>query len=299
MSQYLSGEEFVKLNPGKKFYKLTHEKEIHTVIFDSDNGQTMKNRMEYTDGLVVDKVPFNPSSKPGGLYFTDLENLPLWTCNKHWIREVTILPDAQVYVEETRLKADKLLLSPRIPIEDFEAWEDREYCLKAVKKHPYVLNFINESKQFLELCFTAVKRHYRALKFVANIYKTPEIISMAIKSNIKAFAFVPYEKQTYEMCLQAVKTYKFAILHVKYEYKTPELCLEAVKFYPFAIKYIRKQTLDLCLEALKQNFQVFEYIKDEFKTAELLKQIKINGYYKFDQNYIEKYLNEKIEFTLS
>ncbi len=278
---HLSGEEFIKLNPRKKFYKLTYEKEIHTVIFDSpNNGQKMKNCIAYTDGLVVDTVPFNPSPKPGGLYFTDLENLPLWTCNKHWIREVTILPDAQVYVEETRLKADKLFLGPRIPIEDFEFWSDREYCLKAVKKHPNVLKHIKESKQFIELCFTAVKRHYCALKYIAEIYKTPEIITMAIKSNIEAFKFVPNEKktyemclqavntnsamiryvpfnkQTYEMCLQAVKTYKFAIVYVKDEYKTPELCLEAIKFYPLAIKYIRKQNLELCLEALKQNLKV-------------------------------------------
>lgn len=65
---HLSGEDFVKLNPGKKFYKLTYEKEIHTVIFDSpNNGQKMKNCIAYTDGLVVDTVPFNPSPKLGGI----------------------------------------------------------------------------------------------------------------------------------------------------------------------------------------------------------------------------------------
>ncbi len=282
---YISGEEFVRLNSGKKFYKLTNEKEIHKVIFDSPDDETKRLTIQitYTDGLVVDIIPFD-ITRPGGLYFTDLENLPLWTCNKCWIREVTILPDAQVFVLSNRIKANKLFLGSRIPIEEFEPWSDRDYCVKAVKKNPLVLKFIKGSNQFLELCFDAVRRSPHALKYVQDEYLTPEIISMAINSKGETIKYVPIKLQTYEICLQAVKTCSNAILSIGDKYRTPELCLEAIKLNPSALKFIREQqTPELCLEAVSRDINVLQYVRPG---------IKIPGLDKFSENSIEKYVNK-------
>lgn len=101
-----SGEKFNKLYKDISFVKLTNSNECH-------------NGFRFKDGLNIDTVDFNPieECRPGGIYFCFREDYERWTkygCSQmFYIREVSIPDDAQVYCEENKFKADKIILGPR------------------------------------------------------------------------------------------------------------------------------------------------------------------------------------------
>jgi hypothetical protein len=172
MSRVLSGRDFNELYPNTKFYKLTNQLETH-------------NGFKYTDGLNNDTILFNPygSCSPGGLYFTEYDKIPLWInyANQSmcYIREVIIPYDARIYIEENKIKTNKFYLSPRKLIEEFEGWDNHEYCLSAVKLNGFALEYVKEQTE--EICLAAVNKNGRALQYI--------------------------KEQTDEICLQAVKQY--------------------------------------------------------------------------------------------
>jgi YHS domain-containing protein len=102
----LTGLQFNKICGDMKFVKLTNETEKH-------------NRLQFSDGLIVDILPFSPKGacSPGGIYFCDSQNIARWRkygdCVMHYIRPVVILDDAKIYIEEGKFKADKIFLGPR------------------------------------------------------------------------------------------------------------------------------------------------------------------------------------------
>ncbi len=94
----MSGDEFNSAFPDTKFYKLTNKNEVH-------------NEFRFKTGLNVDVLSFSPSGKcsAGGLYFTELQHIPLWLDYRPeicCIRDVIIPEDARVYIEEKKFKAD-------------------------------------------------------------------------------------------------------------------------------------------------------------------------------------------------
>ena len=92
----------------EKFWRCTNEAENH-------------NGLQYADGLIVDPLPWNPSGScsPGGIYFADDAHILEFLLSHSWVREVTIPPDARVYAEDRKFKADKVVLGPRVAIQDF------------------------------------------------------------------------------------------------------------------------------------------------------------------------------------
>ena len=87
-----------------KYYKILNKEEKH-------------NNFQYKTGLNVDTVPFNPSGKcqPGGLYFSEVKDIPNYFNYGPYIREVVLPDDAKVYKEPcgTKLKADRIILKKR------------------------------------------------------------------------------------------------------------------------------------------------------------------------------------------
>jgi hypothetical protein len=128
LKQVLTGKKLNELFPKTRFIKLTNIVENH-------------NGFRFKTGLNIDDKKFNPNKEcgPGGIYFTDIDNLPYWTCYGHrytemkYCRVVTLLPRSKVYIEDRKLKADRLILSERIEISDLPMWLDEDYCLKSVR----------------------------------------------------------------------------------------------------------------------------------------------------------------------
>lgn len=167
-----SGSEFNKLTAGTTFYKMLEESECHM-------------ELQYKPGLNVDFRPFYPygECRPGGLYFTEAEHV-----GEHFesiytkYRIVTIPDDAQVYVEEKKFKADKIILSefqssvndefmsnllltqrPRL------IWfmkQTRENCLKAIRNDPSSICYIDYKNKSLEMYKLAYRLKPETIKFI-------------------------------------------------------------------------------------------------------------------------------------
>ena len=120
-----------------------------------------------------------------------------------------------------------------------EDWNDSEYCLEAVKRDGYALEYVKE--QTFEMCIESVvvKRDECALKYALKFVK----------------------EQTPEICLDAIKETGFALKFVKEQ--TFEICLESVKETGFALEYVKEQTHEICLEAVKQNGHALEHVKEQ------------------------------------
>ena len=76
---------------------------------------------QYKEGLNIDTVPFNPKGncEPGGLYYTDKENIFGFLLFGTLIADVHVPEDAQVYQSKHKWKADRIVLSNVRPVEEY------------------------------------------------------------------------------------------------------------------------------------------------------------------------------------
>jgi hypothetical protein len=155
----------------------------------------------YKLGLNIDSIKFNPADtcKPGGLYFTDFDNLGTYYKHGDLIAFIKIPSDAQVYKDPygTKWKADRFIIEKFESIDPY--WNIYNFCVKAVKKNGNALKYVKD--QTPDLCLEAVKHNGRALKYVKD--------------------------QTHEICLEAVKRNGHALRYVKTQPPLPERCLAA------------------------------------------------------------------------
>ena len=114
---------------------------------------------QYKFGLNVDIEPFDPSGscKPGGLYYTTAEFIPLFLEYGTQIAEISMPADAQVYADPdgTKWKADKLIINKVYLIEDWDKWNDPDFCVKALVQNGNVLKYIQNQTE--EICLAAVQ----------------------------------------------------------------------------------------------------------------------------------------------
>ena len=141
----LSGGAFNKRFPFN-FYKVTNKEEIHYGL-------------QYKTGLNIDPVEFNPNGecKAGGIYFTDEKHIHIFLDYGPNIRKVTIPDNARVYIEKSKYKADRIILSSRISRTELE-----KIYLEAVKQNGNLLQHIPEEVKTYEMCLTAVNNSVAA-----------------------------------------------------------------------------------------------------------------------------------------
>lgn len=103
----------------------------------------------------------------------------------HWIRTVTLPPDARVYVEEGKRKADRFILGPRrefaiddilSPVERLAAVKECAFAIQHIKKpsaeerlaavteNGYAIRHIEEPSA--EECITALLQNGGAVRFI-------------------------------------------------------------------------------------------------------------------------------------
>ena len=143
--EIISGKEFNTRFNGVRFVKLTNKIENHY-------------NFQYKDGLNIDTIPLTNKKEceVGGLYFTEFNKFLLYLNNNVYIRDVKIPDDANVCILTDKFKSDKIFLEERTSICDLKEWNDKKFCLEAVKRSGFALQFIKEQDR--EICLEAVKQ---------------------------------------------------------------------------------------------------------------------------------------------
>jgi hypothetical protein len=256
LKKVYSGSSFNEINKGKKFYKITNEKENHLGF-------------QYRDGLNIDIHEFNPTGecKKGGLYFTDFDNLVYYFGFGIWIREVILPDDAQIYVENKKYKADKFILKEKMGINQLLEWNDPDFCKSAVQQNGYAIVYVKSELLTEDICKLAVQQDGYVIEYVKSELLTEDICKLAVQQNWCAIVYVKPELLTEDICKLAVQQNWLALKYVKSEYITYEICKLAVLQNGFALQYIRSelQTKEMCDMAVKQNKYALEYVKPEFR----------------------------------
>ena len=189
ISEYLhkemTGEKFKRRFPklSEQLVKLTNEKEIH-------------NGFKFETGLNVDSIKFNPIGEclPGGIYFTDLDNLPCWLeygiRSMKYYRNVIIPDDCRVYIEGNKYKADKIELSDREEIKDLPLWSDGDYCAMALEKGELSIKYIKKNNKKVQLAL--VKKHGGYIRYLldGNTKVSKEVQMAAVEQSGEAISYL-------------------------------------------------------------------------------------------------------------
>jgi hypothetical protein len=309
-------EKFIKYHnySGEEFNKIVNENNL--ILVKVLNDEEKHNGYQYNEGLNIDTVDLNSKGecKKGGLYFTDYRYLFKFYYRSlcEIIRIIEIPNDAQVYVEDKKYKANKIILG-----EKFEnmrklyekCLNNMEKCLEVVKNNGDALGFISESLINKKICLEAVKNNGGALKYVSEKLKDYTICLEAVKNNGDALAFVPEKIKDYNLCLKAVKNNGKALEFVNLMDKKicleavknngnalefvlenlmdKEICLEAVKnynaikTYSCVLQYVSKNIIDrnICLEAVKNNGHALKYVPENIMDKDIcLEAVRKNSY---------------------
>ena len=131
----------------KKFFKIT-------------NGEENHHNFQYTNGLNILKEPFaeTGSCVPGGLYFTDIDNIFEFLNYGIYLREIT-LPindsDFKIVKDGNKWRANKIILGKRYNLWEKETFEylvelganihaDNNYAVKwaSSEGHHDVVNYL-------------------------------------------------------------------------------------------------------------------------------------------------------------
>jgi hypothetical protein len=148
---YMTGSEFNEKYGDKEYFKLTCEDNVH-------NGFTFK------EGLNEDVLEFDPAPTcmPGGLYFTDRDNIITWVEYgykvMHWVWDVSIPDDAKVVVMDNKAKCDKFIITNKRCI-----WEKSDFYYPIIKEKPECTKYIKGGinvEGVIELCNHTDKRYW-------------------------------------------------------------------------------------------------------------------------------------------
>lgn len=180
----LSGDEFNKEYADIHLVKLTNLIENH-------------NGLEYKDGLNIDKRIFNPmgACESGGIYCVPIQNAHLWltydnikySANGYDVTSYTILPmifmrkvtipnDARLYIENNKLKTDKIILEPKSMI-------SKEIYLKGIMAYTTKIQYIPKQLLDKEMCMVSVKRNAFTLKDVPIEFRDVDVCIEALLQN--------------------------------------------------------------------------------------------------------------------
>lgn len=140
---------YMKKLLGKDFNNIFSILTSKLMLIKLTNIDEVHNGFKFKDGLNVDTILFNPTGvcRSGGFYFTDVNNFAFWlnydsSDPMEYARVVQIPDDALVYIEDNKIKADKLILLERMRIVDLPFWNDDKFCIEAIKQNPLTLQYV-------------------------------------------------------------------------------------------------------------------------------------------------------------
>lgn len=199
----MSGKVFNETYPNVSLIKLTNENENH-------------NGFQFNDGLNIDNVDnidnidTQKIKSIGGIHFIEKTYAHKWIYYNNmtmlYMRAVTIPDNALIYIEPFVLKANKVILGPKMPI-------SREIYLETARNMWFLLRFMPKPMWNKEICLEAVKQSSLALHDIPIELKDKEIYMEAVKRSASALSLVPEPLRDYDICLEAVKqTYSTIML---------------------------------------------------------------------------------------
>lgn len=175
----------------------------------------------YREGLNVDSWRFDPEKQcgPGGLYFSDVEHLPLYLSYGPKIGRVRVPPEAHWMQAKNgcKYKADRIILSDIQLWSQSPIWHDPVFCLAAVQHNGWLLQYVKYQTE--AICMEAVSTSGLVLQYVQ--HQTEAICLAAVQQDGGALKYVQH--QTPEICLAAVQQNGLALQHVQ---QTETICLE-------------------------------------------------------------------------
>lgn len=276
-----SGEKFNDLFKNIKFCKILRDDQTHFGF-------------KYNEGLNIDTKKFNPKSscEIGGLYFSTLDDVYIYSLWGPKIADVIIPNDANVYIEYKKFKADKIILS------NIRYWyNDHDFCLKSVCENGEAFKYIPIQNQTKKLCDSVITKYHLLFPLVNSYLQTekmcliaisefgsmfkyisPNIIDYnfcikAMKINPNVFEYIPNYIKTTNFCLALVKINGHFLQYIPISMRTYNICKEAVKSHGRALKYIPEvlRTYNICEEAIKQDGIALKYVHNTNKTEKLCK----------------------------
>jgi len=196
----------------------------------------------------------NDDDNNDGIYVTTLDNFHCWIDNYgEYVRYVTLPDDARVYIEDMKMKCDKLILSE-------------------IKSKKYFLSDMFEQKmisygQMLEL----VKKNEYALVYIDQKYRTNEMMMCAVKKNGHVLHHIDQQFRTNDMMIEAVKQNGLALRYINQEFRTNDMMIEAVKQNRYALLYIVFEFFNVAIveQAVKTD-DGLQFIRDRLQTYETL-----------------------------
>src|SRR5271156_5210077 len=163
LTQYI-GQELT----GKRVKELLNGMPLLKFMNDNDKHYNMI----YKDGLNEDVLSFNPSNEcsSGGIYITTLDNYDhFYDGYGNYAREVIIPDDARVYIEEDKMKCNKVILKEKKNKVDLLKDlfnKNLEISLKVIKQNGNVLRFIEQEFRTNQMMMEAVRQNGNALEYI-------------------------------------------------------------------------------------------------------------------------------------
>lgn len=255
----ITGKQFNQIFKGTKFVKLTNKKQIH-------------NNFKFKNGLNVDINAFNPHNEctAGGIYFTDINKMKSWIYYRNdimrHIRDVTLPDDAQIYVENDKFKADKMILGSKKEIRE-------NVYIEAIKAQCISLHHIPECLRSKNICIASVETYGSSLRYVPESMKDMDMCMKAVESNGYALKFVSTSLKNKTMCEMAIfgpNGNALALEYVPHMLKDKELCMFAIKQNCCALIYVPDHLIDenMCIEVIKQNNYMTLWIPDHIRKSD-------------------------------
>ena len=187
----------------------------------------------YMGGLNKDPNPFTPEGegRKGGFYFfIEQEMNERSFCYIHFkishLRSIIIPNNAQVYIEDGKCKADKIILGERIEPLEYPGFQ--EMCNSAVQRDSLCLGFVPDILKTREMCDSVVEKYPWCLEFVPEKFKHREMCDSAVGEDPNSLEFVPEKFKHREMCESAVEKYPWCLEFVPDNLKTREMCNNTV-----------------------------------------------------------------------
>ena len=123
--------------------------------------------LQYKEGLNEDPIPFYAfgSCKPGGLYYTTLDQLGYFlTPNWPLLADVSVPPDAQVYAEPcaTKWKASQLVISNIRSVYDFLNAAPMDLLIQYAKQSPAIIRMYTKTAIPLAVFQCTYAHYYRS-----------------------------------------------------------------------------------------------------------------------------------------
>jgi hypothetical protein len=268
--------------------------------------------MKYQTGINEDLLEFENSSScsRGGIYVTTLDNCMHYVGSYgFYARQVSIDDDALVYVEDKKLKCNKVRLGPRVEQNQLIRQLLSEFMdeNKSEDKKPEIIRMFDQSSALF--CYIKIddKNEDMVIRLidhlgdrcVSNIYQMhnqyhlfnrPRILMKVIEIDGTMIKIVPKHLITNEIILAAVKQNGLALQYVDHEKRTQGHIAAAIKQNPKAVTFlpgdeITQEIVDNVMQHAHEHeylfiipfFSTTQHAKKFITHEMLMSVVKING----------------------